>query len=177
MNHVVTEERSELCELLRQAREVAAPAGWRFTVKVWALGDPIQWVIESKLRDPNTGNLVFNKEHDHMPKRDYYLIDFELHDASGLELRFQPNPMNAFWVAMGDREYMPPCPSSAAYSDQIYAICDDTNGRVLTVRNDDMDQRLFSYSLNFVSDVDNKEHRCDPGGENQNGNYIYRYDD
>jgi hypothetical protein len=176
VNHVITEDRSELCDLLERARENAAPAGWSYTVKVWALGDPIQWVIESKLRDPQTGNLVFNKNNDHMPKRDYYVVNFELHDFSGLQLRFEPNPRDAFWVAVGDRENMPPCPGSAAYSDQIYAICDDTGGMKLTIRNDDLDQVLFSYSLGFVSDLHGSKHRCDPGGDNQNGNYTYRYD-
>jgi hypothetical protein len=177
MNHVMTEERSELCELLMQARENAAPAGWSFTVKVWAVGDnPIRWVIESQLKNPRTDNLVFNKNDDHMPQRDYYVVNFLLQDFTGLDLRFEPNPMNAFWVAVGDKTTMPNCPKSAAYNNEIYAIADDDpNGKRLTIRNDDVTEALFSYSLGFI-DGNGNPHRCDPGGDNQDGNYRFDYD-
>src|SRR5690349_12936467 len=98
------QESDELRDLLKRARESAKPKGSTFTVTVWAIStNPIHWVIDSKLKDPVTGNLVFNKKNDQMPKRDYYLVDFVLEDHTGLDLRFDPNPMQAFWVVLGDQ--------------------------------------------------------------------------
>ena len=150
-------------------------AGWKTTVKVVALpGNPIEWRIDSKLKARN-GYLVFNKSDDQMPKKDHYLIEFDLQDFTGLNLQFQPNPMDAFWVAMGDDKTPPPCPRSASYSDQIYAIGDDVNGQSLTIRHDDRDIQYFAYSLGLIGDPDGTEYRCDPIGDNQDGG-TSRYD-
>ena len=65
----------------------------------------------------------------------------------------------------------PPCPLPGSYSDSIYAICSDQNGNVLTIRNDDMTVEYFSFALYFDSDAGDQ--RCDPGGNNQNGNYVF----
>ena len=171
MNDV--QECDDLQELLYRARKLAAPQGWSYTVKVWAVGDPIRWIIESKLKDSKTDNLTFNKYNDQMPKRDYYVVEFVLQDFTTLDLRFEPNPMRAFWVAVGDKTTMPKCPDQASYSDEIYAIADnDPTGKRLTIRNDDMSEALFSYALNFI-DRDGNPHRCDPGGDNQDGNYLF----
>jgi hypothetical protein len=109
-----------------------------------------------------------------MPKRDYYLIDFNLQDHSGLNLRFKSDPMDAFAVAIGgQRPPPPPCPPPGSYSNSIYAVSCDPNGKTLTIRNDDMNVEYFSFALYFDSDAGDQ---CfDPGGENQNGNYLYRY--
>src|SRR6266700_2565644 len=103
--------------------------------------DPIDFSIDSNLK--KGGHLVFNKSDDGMKKTDYYLIEFDLDDQSGLGLQFDPNPMHAFWVAMGDEQGPPPCPMTAAYTDQIYAICDEPDGRGLTIRNDDDTKQYF----------------------------------
>ena len=175
MNDFMMKEHDELCERLAKSGIRPMVAGWRQSVKVWALpGNPIDWHMESNLKDPQSGFLVFNKGNDNMPKRDYYLIQFDLQDHSGLDLRFEPNPANAFWVAV-DQNSPPTCPKSASYSDQIYAICDDPGGKGLTVRNDDKDRAYFTFSLGFISDKDGKPYRYDPGGDNQDGGFAFNY--
>jgi len=160
----------EIREKLDCAIKDASPSGWKYTVKVWALpGDPIYWHMESGLKDPDRDMLVFNKTKNNMLKKDFYLVEFDLQDHSGLDLSFEPNPMNAFWVALGDRDSEPPCPTKPSYVDSIYATCVDSGGSKLTVRNDDMEVEMFSFSLGFVSGVDGSHQRYDPGGNNQNG--------
>jgi hypothetical protein len=171
MDAMTVKKRKGAAKTLKAARRIATAAGWKRTVKVWAIGNPIQWHLESSLIDPQTNYLLFNKTHDQMPKRDYYVVDFSLQDHSGLNLRFKPNPMKAFAVAVGGSQPPPPpCPSPGSYSDSIYAICCDQDGNTLTIRNDDMNVEYFSFALYFDSDAG--EQRCDPGGNNQNGNYI-----
>lgn len=130
--------------------------------------DPVDFSLDSLLKHPASGHLVFNKSNNGMKKTGYYLIEFDLDDQTALGLRFEPNPMDAFWVAMGNETTPPPCPKSASYSNEVYAISDDPNGRTLTVRNDDDTLRYFAYSLNLV-DQNSTPHRFDPIGQNQNG--------
>lgn len=141
-----------------------------FTVTVTAtLGagpDPI-FTLDSKLKGPN-GHLVFNKNNDGMKKLDFYLMEFDLVDQTHLGLQFEPNPMNAFWVALSETTTPPDCPQKATYCSQVYAISNDPNGRSLTVRNDDDNVQAFRFSLNFV-DQGGKPHCFDPIGQNQNG--------
>jgi hypothetical protein len=133
--------------------------------------DPIAWDYDSGLKGRN-GNLVFNKKNDGMKHWDYYLVEFVLDDRTNLGLQFDPNPMKAFWVAMGDDTTVPPCPQAAAYDDQIYAISDDPNGRSLTVRNDDDEIEYFRFSLGFI-DSGGHPHRYDPIGQNENGGVSF----
>lgn len=170
MDDLTNIRESGVREKLSCALRDAAPSGWKFTVKVWALpGDPIYWHMESGLKDPDSDILVFNKSRNNMPKQDFYVVEFDLQDHSGLGLSFEPNPMNAFWVDLGDRSSPPPCPTTPSYEDSIYATCVDPAGAKLTVRNDDMDIQMFSFSLGLVSSVDGSHYRYDPGGNNQNG--------
>ena len=127
--------------------------------------NPIDFSLDSNLKQG--GHLVFNKSDDGMKKADYYLIEFDLDDRTSLGLVFDPNPMDAFWVSMGDNVAPPPCPATAAYSEQIYAIIDDPNGRSLTIRNNDDDHQYFSFSLGFI-DEHGTAYRYDPTGQNQN---------
>jgi hypothetical protein len=172
MDALTVKNRRGASKTLKGSRRVAAAAGWKKTVKVWAFGNPVHWHLESSLIDPQTGYLLFDKTRDQMPKRDYYVIDFSLQDHTGLNLRFKPNPMNAFAVTVGGSQPPPPpCPLPGSYSDSIYAICSDQNGNVLTIRNDDMTVEYFSFALYFDSDAGDQ--RCDPAGNNQNGNYVF----
>ena len=172
MDNAILKEGCDRHEKLKHAREVAQSMGWKRTVKVWAIGnDPIHWHMDSSLIDPVTGYLRFDKENDKMPKRDYYVIDFNLQDHTGLNLEFKPNPMKAFSVAVTGDQPPVDCPGEGSYSDSIYAICCDQNGKTLTIRNDDMDVEYFSFALYF--DSDDGDQRYDPGGDNQNGNYRY----
>jgi hypothetical protein len=130
--------------------------------------DPIDWDYDSNLKKGSSGHLVFNKSDDDMKKWDYYLVEFNLDDRTNLGLQFEPNPMNAFWVVMGDNVSPPHCPQTPSYCDQIYAVCDDPNGRSLTVRNEDDTVQFFRFSLGFI-DRNGKPHRFDPIGSNQDG--------
>lgn len=166
MSEIGLEERPDSLERLNAALERSAPSGWKVSVQVWALeGDPVEWHLVSRLKDPETGNLVFNKTKDKMPKRDHYLVEFDLKDHSGLGLRFEPNPMKAFWVQTGSDAS---CPAEACYSDEIYAISVDPRGSTMTVRNEDHTVQKFMFSLNFV-DSSGVPRRFDPGGENEDG--------
>lgn len=161
------EHRHEQCD---QA-EITAQG---FSRKVKVVAKPgtskrIDFELESDLKSPQTGQLVFNKDNDRMKKKDYYLIDFDLDDQTGLNLRFAPNPMKALWVNMGDAMNPPPCPATASYCDDVYAICVEPNGKKMTVRNDDAKIQYFTFSLGFFGDPDESEYRFDPGGTNEDG--------
>lgn len=175
MDDVGAHRKGDIRELYLRALRNSVRSGWKYTVKVWALPgtgiDPIYWHMEGGLKDPDHDVLVFNKTGNNMPKKDFYLIEFDLQDHSGLGLSFEPNPMNAFWVAMGNSNSAPPCPTSPSYCDSVYAVSTDSDGGKLTVRNDDMEVQMFSFSLGFVSSKDGSHYRYDPGGNNQDGGY------
>jgi hypothetical protein len=154
---------------LKKVRPMQAAKTFKVTItaKPGAGVDPIDWDYDSNLKKGSSGHLVFNKNDDGMKKYDYYLVEFGLDDETNLGLQFEPNPMNAFWVVMGDNVSPPPCPQTAHYESQIYAICDDPNGRALTVRNEDDTVQFFRFSLGFI-DRDGNPHRFDPIGQNQN---------
>ena len=175
MDDVGAHRKGDIRELYLRALRNSVPSGWKYTVKVWALPgtgiDPVYWHMEGGLKDPDHDVLVFNKTGNNMPKKDFYLIEFDLQDHSGLGLSFEPNPMNAFWVAMGNSNSAPPCPTSPSYCDSVYAVSTDSDGGTLTVRNDDMEVQMFSFSLGFISNKDGLHYRYDPGGNNQDGGY------
>jgi hypothetical protein len=167
---LICETEDEEMELrARKVRPMEAAKTFRVTV-IATPGtdiDPVHWDLASNL-NPGNGHLVFNKSANGMKKWDYYLIEFNLDDHTKLGLQFHPNPMQAFWVAMGDNVSPPDCPQDAAYSDQVYAISDDPNGRSLTVRNEDDFVQFFRFSLGFI-DRYGEPHRYDPIGQNMNG--------
>jgi hypothetical protein len=172
MNHTTLKEQHAECEDSERkpgVRPMESANTYRVTVTATpgTAADPIDWDYSSNLKNPQN-HLVFNKSNDGMKKWDYYLIEFVLDDRTTLGLQFDPNPMKAFWVAMGDLVSPPPCPQNASYSDQVYAISDDPNGRSLTVRNEDDAVQFFRFSLGFV-DSSGAPHRYDPIGQNQNG--------
>jgi hypothetical protein len=154
---------------LKKVRPMQAAKAFKVTItaKPGTGVDPIDWGYDSNLKKGSNGHLVFNKNNDGMKKWDYYLVEFGLDDRTTLGLQFEPNPMNAFWVVMGDNVSPPSCPQTASYESQIYAICDDPNGRTLTVRNEDDAVQFFRFSLGFI-DSDGNPHRYDPIGQNQN---------
>lgn len=131
---------------------------------------PVDFELQSNLIDPKNGELTFNKSNDGMGKSDYYLLTFQLDDKTTKNLRFEPNPMKALWVSMGDAMNPPPCPTSASYCEDIFAVLVDQNdGKSMVVRNNDAKVQYFTFSLGFIGDPDDSEYRFDPGGQNQNG--------
>ena len=132
-------------------------------------GQAVEFAMQSNLIDPETECLSFNKGKDGLGKQDYYLINFTLIDKSSKNLAFEPNPMKALWVSMGDAMTFPPCPMSPSYCEDVYAISVDPSGKKMTVRNNDAKFQNFKFSLGFIGDPAESEYRFDPGGQNQNG--------
>lgn len=134
---------------------------------------------EIKENGTSKSSLVFNKDNDYingkkMTKQDYYLIEFNLIDQTGLNLGFAPNPIHALWVQFGTASNPPPCPTSACYSDEFFAVCVDQGGKKLTVRNEDSNVADFSFTLRLLpvgADPKNQANYVDydPVGSNQNG--------
>lgn len=151
----------------------APPKSYRFPATVSATSPApgkVEFELKSPLQQIPDGPLVFDKSNNSMNKPDYYLVDFELEDKTSLGLRFNPNPMKALWVAMGDALNAPPCPTSACYCDDVYATSvDQTNGTKMTIRNNDPKFQNFTFSLGFIGDPEESEYRFDPGGQNMNG--------
>ncbi len=103
---IINPSSTELPHAQHHCDEVKATA-FRSHVKVIAKaglpnGKVVEFELQSNLIDPFSGLLVFNKTNNAIKKKDYYLIDFDLEDHTGLNLMFNPNPMKALWVAMGD---------------------------------------------------------------------------
>jgi hypothetical protein len=108
----------------------------------------VTFSLQSHLADDD-GRLVFDQDRDEMRKLDYYLIEFDLDDRTGLNLQFAPRKEDAFWVLMGaDESDVPPCPEEPSYSDEIHVV--DVQQRKLTVRNENNRVAKFAYSLGFV---------------------------
>ena len=140
-------------------------------------GREVDFWIESDLKkvptDPADEELIFNKTNNGMKKKDWYEVDFDLDDHSGLKLEFAPNPMLAFWVSMGSPfNPQPGCPQMPSYCESVYAI--SVNPSKLTVRNEDEVWSTFRFSLGFLKggqDPKNQNSyvRYDPIGSNQDG--------
>jgi hypothetical protein len=142
------------------------------TVQVYVIAESgptpgsVTFKLDSDLTD-DKDELVFDQDRDDMRKLDYYLIEFNLVDRTGLRLQFAPSKQDAFWVIMGsDDTTSPPCPKAPSYSDEIYAI--DVDKDKLTVRNENNTIAKFAYSLGFVKG-DGSAVRMDPVGTNKDG--------
>jgi hypothetical protein len=151
---------------------------WKKKVTVKAEDGPapgtIKWSLDSELKKfPDKDELWFDKTADKMPKRDYYLLEFDLEDKTKLNLKFAPNPMLAFWVEMGSAfNPEPDCPQKPSYCHEVYATCVDE--KRLTVRNEDETIATFRFSLGFLKggeDPKSQESyvRFDPVGSNRDG--------
>lgn len=126
----------------------------------------VSFRLDSDLKDDDD-ELVFDQNRDEMRKPDYYLVEFNLVDRTGLGLRFTPSTKDAFWVNMGpDDKANPPCPLEPSYSDEIRAV--DVDRDKLTVRNENNAVAKFTYSLGFLTS-DGGAVRFDPGGSNKDG--------
>lgn len=150
--------------------EQALGMGRTVDVDVIAELDPetkeVSFRLDSDLKDDDD-ELVFDQNRDEMRKPDYYLVEFNLVDRTGLGLRFTPSTKDAFWVNMGpDDRDSPPCPTTPSYSEEIRAV--DVSKKKLTVRNENNTVAKFTYSLGFLTS-DGNDLRFDPGGTNKDG--------
>lgn len=150
--------------------------GWKRKVKVLAEKNSkgeVEFQMDSDLKGSDA-DVVFDKTKDKMPKRDFYLVEFDLDDDTGLDLEFAPDPRNALWVAVGTETEAPPCPENPSHSDEFYAVGIGQSGKRLTVRNDNETKAKFSFSLNFLKggadpEDPNSYVRYDPIGDNRDG--------
>jgi hypothetical protein len=123
--------------------------------------------------------LIFNKDNEKiggqkMNHKDHFLVEFVLDNRYMPNLLFPPNPMNALWVNSGPPPGPPPCPTSAAYNDEFYAVGVDPSGGSLTVRNDDTKIEVINFTLRLLPmGADPRDQgnyvAYDPIGQNQDG--------
>jgi hypothetical protein len=120
------------------------------------------------------GRLEFDKKVDSMPKADFYEVEFDLDDQSGLKLRFPSDVKEAMWTSDGSQGGVPSCPESAHHNNEFRATGVNGNGSKLTVRNDDSRVENIAFTLRFLPDgKDSSDPRnfihYDPVVENRNG--------
>jgi hypothetical protein len=120
--------------------------------------------------------LTFSKSDEQMKKGDWHEITFELHDPTGSDLQFHPDPGTAMWVARGTKHKAPRCPRNPARDpDQEFRptkVSDD--GLQLTVINDNKAECLLAFQMNFVEPFAKGDRpkivaEYDPIVENKNG--------
>lgn len=121
------------------------------------------------LEDNNGGapNLVFNKDTDNMKKRDYYVLEFHLHNEPGCDLEFVDDP--TVLSACSEQNAVNGCaPQGSTFLPIVFV--DPTKKlqkKVVSVINTDLYVEKFCFGLSFVSTTTGKPAYFDPGGENQ----------
>jgi hypothetical protein len=152
--------------------------GKQCKVRVTATSDPqepqgVKFDFTSAKKN-SRGRLEFDKKVDNMPKADFYQVEFDLDDQTGMDLRFPSNAKDAMWTSDGSQNGVPSCPESAHHNDEFRATGVLGNGKKLTVRNEDSKVENIAFTLRFLpdgkyaSDPKNYIH-YDPVVENRNG--------
>jgi hypothetical protein len=140
-------------------------------------GDGIAFHMEQdgKRKD----RLTFSKSDEGMKKADWHEIVFELHDPTGSDLRFHPDPGTAMWVARGTKDKEPRCPRNPAKDpvQELRPIEVSQDGLQLTVINDNKAECYLSFQLNFVEpfakgDTPKIVAEFDPVIQNKNGGEV-----
>ncbi len=125
-------------------------------------------------------SLVFNKNNhviggQPMKKADHFLVEFTLDDQTTAgNLQVPPHPQDAAWVCTPRQQNPPVCPTAASYDDEIFVSCVDPQDGTITLRNPDMTNENFCFTLRFLpKGADPKVQanylNYDPIGQNQNG--------
>lgn len=124
------------------------------------------------LTDINGGspNLVFNKNTDNMHKRDYYVLEFHLHNDSGCDLEFVDDRAKVL-SACPEPDAVNNCaPEGSNFHPIFYVHPDLPLGKKLVhVINTDTDIEKFCFGFSFVSKDGTETAYFDPGGDNENG--------
>ena len=123
------------------------------------------------LTDINGGpaNLVFNKSTDNMRKRDYYLLEFHLHNASGCDLEFIDDRAKVLSACRAEDAIDGCAPEGSQLPSVFYVHPTNSLGKKLVyVINTDPDWEDFYFGFSFVSKDGAETAYYDPGGNNQN---------
>lgn len=121
---------------------------------------------------PENEEIEFDKNKSNgMKKKDRFLVRFNLDDQTGWDLRYVKPKERAMWAKVVSK-VDDPCPKQGDKLGQFKAVqrIDDA----LIVRNNDDDQELIKFALNFIrDDGDDKDPsqyvQYDPIGDNRNG--------
>ena len=124
------------------------------------------------LEDINGGapNLVFNKDTDKIPRRDYYTLKFHLHNNSGCDLEFVSDRAKVL-SACHEKDAVNGCAAEGSnFLPIVYVDPTKPLGKTLVhVINTDSDVEKFYFGFSFVSQDGTESAYFDPGGDNQNG--------
>lgn len=134
-----------------------------------------------RLTDMNNqqADLVFNKDTNNMRKRDYYELEFHLHNEPGSDLVFVDDRDKVF-SACGEAEAVNGCaPEGSTFLPTVYLHpTRKIQDRVITVVNTDSHVEKFFFGFSFVSRSHGDSAYYDPGGENEDrgiGTFDWNY--
>lgn len=124
------------------------------------------------LTDINGGSpsFVFDKNTDNMRRRDYYVLEFHLHNESGCDLEFVDDRAKVL-SACPEQDAVNNCaPEGSNFHPIFYVHPDMPLGKKLVhVINTDTDVEKFCFGFSFVSKDGTETAYFDPVGDNKNG--------
>jgi hypothetical protein len=113
---------------------------------------------------------VFNKYANNMKNRDYYLLEFHLHNAPGCDLEFVDDRAKVLSACRQEDAVGGCAPEGSELPSVFYVHPTKPLGKKLVhVINTDWDIEDFYFGFSFVSRNGTEKAYYDPGGKNQNG--------
>lgn len=123
-----------------------------------------------RLKDMNGGpaDLVFNKDTDKMRKRDYYELEFHLHNESGCDLKFVDDREKVFSACSEEDSVNNCAPEGSNFFPIVYLHpTKKIQDKLIHVINTDDYKEKFYFGFSFVSRSHGDSAYCDPVGDNQ----------
>jgi len=117
-------------------------------------------------------SIVFSKDDELMAKKDEHELHFSLVQESGMTLEFAQSLTDVLWVAWGDKDHIPPCPTSGTGKADPIFYAEKSVPKKLTVVNTNPSNSFFSFTINFVDSSTQGVKKLipyDPIGDNRNG--------
>lgn len=127
------------------------------------------------MESPNGSHLEvlsFNKTDEKMKEKDVHEVYFRLIQEQGMTLEFAHNLEDALWVAWGDEDTIPPCPTKRPDKKDEIFYADRSRPRTLVAVNTNPSRQFFSFCINFVDSTASGPKKLipyDPPGDNQDG--------
>lgn len=123
--------------------------------------------LKPDLPDPN---LVFDKTKDNLCKRDYYLLEFHLHNEPGCDLEFVDDRAKVL-SACHEKDAVNGCaPQGSSFFPDVYIHPTlPLQKKLVHVVNTDMHKEKFYFGFSFVSPKHGHTPYYDPPGDNQDG--------
>jgi hypothetical protein len=119
-----------------------------------------------------TDTLIFNKDHDNMPKSDDYDIEYTLlNDGVNLAFVNQQNRPGepVIFIAQGSATHLPDCPTGPSTTPIKEFTVGNPTDTTLKVKNKDETVCLYKFVLRFVDRDTGEIVEYDPIWGNQNG--------